>query len=96
MTKAKLHYRSVSRLFARRHGDEIYAGYESAYRVERLPSVIDKEPSEFFAGARFCKEDYEHVRSTLGDSRAFCIGWAIAKDELRNCSSPAHALADLF
>lgn len=96
MPKLERHYRTVSRLFARRNGDEIYDGYESAYRGERLPAVIDKEPSEYFAGARFCKEDYEHVRSTLGDSRAFCIGWAIAKEELRDCSSPAHALADLF
>lgn len=96
MTKAKLHFRTVSPIFARRHGEEIYAGYESAYRGERLPAVIDKEPSEFFAGARFCKEVYEHVRQTLGDSRAFCIGWAIAKEELRDCSSPAHALAELF
>lgn len=96
MTKAKLHYRSVSRLFARRHGEEIFDGYASARRVERLPAVIDREPGEFFAGASFCKEDYEHVRSTLGDSRAFCIGWAIAKEELRDCSSPAHALAELF
>lgn len=96
MTKAKLHYRSVSRLFARRHGEEIYEGYASARRVERLPSVIDREPAEYFAGARFCKEVYEHVRQTLGDSRAFCIGWAIAKEELRDCSSPAHTLAELF
>lgn len=96
MPKLERHYRTVSRLFARRNGDEIYDGYESAYRGERLPAVIDKEPSEFFAGARFFKEDYEHVRSTLGDSRAFCIGWAVAKEELRDCSSPAHTLADLF
>lgn len=96
MTKAKLHYRSVSRLFARRNGDEIYDGYESAYRGERLPAVIDKEPSEYFAGARFCKEDYDHVRNSLGDSRAFCIGWAIAQEELSDCSSPAHTLAELF
>lgn len=96
MTKAKLHYRTVSSLFARRHGEELYDGYASAFRVERLPAVIDREPGEYFAGARFCKEDYEHVRSTLGDSRAFCIGWAIAKEELRDCSSPAHTLAELF
>lgn len=96
MTKAQRHFRTVSPSFARRHGEEIFAGFASARRVERLPSVIDKEPSEFFAGARFCKEDYEHVRSTLGDSRALCIGWAIAKEELRDCSSPDHALADLF
>lgn len=96
MPKLERHYRTVSRLFARRNGDEIYDGYESAYRGERLPAVIDKEPSEFFSGARFCKEDYEHVRQTLGDSRAFCIGWAVAKEELRDCSSPAHTLADLF
>lgn len=96
MTKAKLHFRTVSPSFARRHGGEIYDGYASARRVERLPAVIDKDPAEYFAGARFCKEDYEHVRSTLGDSRAFCIGWAIAQEELRDCSSPDHTLADLF
>lgn len=96
MTKAQRHFRAVSPIFARRHGSEIYDGYASARRVERLPSVIDKEPSEFFAGARFCKEVYEHVRQTLGDSRAFCIGWAIAQEELRDCSSPAHTLAELF
>lgn len=96
MTKAKRHFRTVSPSFARRHGEEIFDGYASARRVERLPSVIDKDPEDYFAGARFCKEVYEHLRQTLGDSRAFCIGWAIAKDELRYCSSPAHAIADLF
>lgn len=96
MTKAKRHFSTVSPSFARRHGGEIYDGYASARRVERLPAVIDTDPGDRFAKARYCKEDYEHLRQTLGDSRAFCIGWAIAKDELRNCSSPAHALADLF
>lgn len=96
MTEAKRHFRTVSPSFARRHGEEIFDGYASARRVERLPSMIDKDPEDYFAGARFCKEDYEHVRSTLGDSRAFCIGWAIAKEELRDCSSPAHTLAELF
>ena len=96
MTKAKLHYRTVSSLFARRHGEELYDGYASAFRVERLPSVIDKDPGDYFAGAKFCLEDYSHLRETLGDSKAFCIGWAIAKEELRDCSSPDHAIADLF
>lgn len=96
MPKLERHYRTVSRLFARRHGEEIFDGYESAYRGERLPAVIDKEPSEFFAGARFCKEDYEHLRSTLGESRAFCIGWAVALEEIRDRAAPIHALAELF
>lgn len=96
MTKAKRHYRSVSHLFARRHGEEIFAGYASARRVERLPAVIETDPRDHFAKTRYCKEDYEHLRQTIGDSRAFCIGWAVAKEELRYCSSPAHAIADLF
>lgn len=96
MPKLERHYRTASRLFARRNGDEIYDGYESAYRGERLPAVIDKDPGDYFAKAKYCLEDYEHLRSTLGDSRAFCIGWAVAKEELRDCSSPAHTLADLF
>lgn len=96
MTKAKLHFRTVSPSFARRHGGEIYDGYASARRVERLPALIYKDPGDHFAMARYCLEDHAHLRNTLGDSRAFCIGWAIAKGELRYCSSPAHALADLF
>lgn len=96
MTKAKRHFRTVSPSFARRYGEEIFAGYASARRVERLSSVIDKDPGDYFAGAKFCLEGYSHLRETLGDSKAFCIGWAIAKEELRDCSSPAHALADLY
>ena len=96
MTKAKRHFRTVSQSFARRHGEEIFAGYESARRVERQPAVIDTDPGDYFAGAKYCLEDYSHLRETLGDSKAFCVGWAIAKEELRECSSPAHALADLF
>lgn len=96
MTKAQRHFRTVSPSFARRHGEEIFAGFASARRVERLPAVIETDPGDHFAKVRYCLEDYAHLRSTLGDSRAFCIGWAIAKDELRNCSSPAHAIADLF
>lgn len=96
MPKLERHYRTVSRLFARRNGDEIYDGYESAYRGERLPAVIDKEPSEYFAGARFCKEDYEHVRAQLANSKAWSIGWAVAQEALRDAVAPAQTLAELF
>lgn len=96
MTKRERHYRTVSAFQARRHAEELQAGYESGFRVKRLPSVIDRDPHLFFAGAKYCLEDYSHLRETLGDSQAFCIGWAVAIEELRECSSPAHALADLF
>lgn len=39
---------------------------------------------------------YEHLRSTLGESRAFCIGWAVALEEIRDRAAPIHALAELF
>ncbi len=96
MAKQERHYRTVLALYAIRNEEELCAGYETALRVKRMPAGFDLDPWRFFTGARFCKEDYEHLRQTLGDSRAFCIGWAIAKDELRYCSSPAHAIADLF
>lgn len=96
MTKAKRHFRTVSPSLARRYGEEIFAGYASARRVERLPSVIDKDPGDYFAGAKFCLEDYSHLRETLGDSKAFCIGWAVALKEIRDRAAPIHALAEIF
>lgn len=96
MTKAQRHFRTVSPSLARRYGEEIFAGYASARRVERLPSVIDKDPGDYFAGAKFCLEDYSHLRETLGDSKAFCIGWAVALEEIRDRAAPIHALAEIF
>lgn len=96
MTKRERHFRRVPKLIAQRHGGELFDGYSSAYRVKRLPTRIDKEPQLYFAGARYCKEDYEHLRGTLGDSRAFCIGWAVALEEIRDRTAPIHALAELF
>ena len=96
MTKAKRHFRTVSQSFACRHGEEIFAGYASARRVERLPSVIDKDPGDYFAGAKYCLEDYTHLRETLGDSKAFCVGWAVALEEIRDRAAPIRALAELF
>ena len=96
MTKAKRHFRTVSQSFARRHGEEIFAGFVSARRVERQPAVIDTDPGDYFAGAKYCLEDYSHLRETLGDSKAFCVGWAIALEEIRDRTAPIHALAELF
>lgn len=96
MTKRERHYRTVSELYALRHEEELQAGYESAHRVKRMPAGFDLDPWRFFTGARFCKEDYEHLRGTLGDSRAFCIGWAVALEEIRDRAAPIHALAELF
>lgn len=96
MRKRERHYRTVLALYALRYEEELQAGYESALRVKRMPAGFDLDPWRFFTGARFCKEDYEHLRSTLGESPAFCIGWAVALEELRDCSSPAHTLAELF
>lgn len=96
MTKRERHYRTVSELYALRYEEELQAGYESALRVKRMPAGFDLDPWRFFTGARFCKEDYEHLRSTLGESQAFCIGWAVALEEIRDRAAPIHALAELF
>ena len=96
MTKRERHYRTVSELYALRYEEELQAGYESALRVKRMPAGFDLDPWRFFTGARFCKEDYEHLRSALGESQAFCIGWAVALEEIRDRAAPIHALAELF
>lgn len=96
MAKQERHYRTVLALYAIRNEEELCAGYETALRVKRMPAGFDLDPWRFFTGARFCKEDYEHLRSTLGESRAFCIGWAVALEEIRDRAAPIHALAEIF
>lgn len=96
MRKLERHYKTIPEFYARRHFEELTAGYEAAHRSRRLTALIEGDPFHFFTDSRYCREDYEHVRSTLGESRAFCIGWAVALEEIRDRAAPIHALAELF
>ena len=96
LQKNERHFRSVPEWFARKHWEAIFEGFEANRKSKRLPSPVDREPYLFFAGERYCLEDYEHVRGRLANSKAWSIGWAIASEEFRDCSAPAHTLAELF
>lgn len=50
----------------------------------------------FFTGSMYCREIYEHVRAQLANSKAWCIGWSIAEEELRDAVAPVQTLAELF
>lgn len=94
--KNERHFRSVPEWFARKHWEAIFEGFESNRKSKRLPSPVDIEPYLFFAGKRYCLEDYEHVRGRLANSKAWSIGWAVAQEALRDAVAPAQTLAELF
>lgn len=90
------HYVWISETYAQENGDELAAGYWTAFRVKRLPTPTDIDPWIRFTESRYCQEDYKHLRSTLKDSKPFCIGWAVALEEIRDRAAPIHALAEIF
>lgn len=90
------HYLWISETYAQENGDELAAGYWTAFRVKRLPAPKDVDPWIRFTESRYCQEDYMHLRRTLKDSKPFCIGWAVALEELRDRAAPIRALAELF
>ncbi len=96
MRKLDQHYHTIPELYARRHFEELTAGYEAAYRAKRLPAIIEGDPYHFFTGSRYCREIYEHVRAQLANSKAWSIGWAVAEEELRDAVAPVQTLAELF
>lgn len=96
MRKLERHYKTIPEFYARRHFEELTAGYEAAHRSRRLTALIEGDPFHFFTDSRYCREDYEHVRAQLANSKAWSIGWAVAQEALRDAVAPAQTLVELF
>ena len=70
------HYRTVPPRLLTRNTDDLKRGYEAATKAELTGGA-----REFFKGRRYCVELYDRARNTLGESQAFCIGWAIGRED---------------
>ena len=78
----KKHYRSVPTSLLSRHLDEMVNGYMRGADIEEFEAYeVFKDTYMFFRSRKYCVEAYEHRRSTCGDSKAYCIGWAIGRED---------------
>lgn len=74
----KKHYRAVPMPSLCKHLDDMTQGYLRGAGIEDFPAP---EPHDFFRSRKYCVEAYEHRRSTCGDTKAYCIGWAIGRED---------------
>ena len=78
----KKHYRAVPMPSLCKHLDELVSGYLRGADIEEFSTYeAIPDPHDFFRSRKYCVEAYEHRRSTCGDSKAFCIGWAIGRED---------------
>lgn len=79
------HYRTTPRRTITLHKAELLRGYESAVKHHGGPTAIEDE-YVFFRSHRYCVEDYDRLRASMGESAAWTIGYAVGVEERRNGS----------
>lgn len=76
------HYRRVPVQILLHSQEELEAGYLRGAGIEEFTAAeVMHDPAAFFRERRYCVELYEHCRSTQGDSKPYCIGWAIGRED---------------